>query len=171
MIIAQSERLYFKQFCAKDAEGFYRLNANIDNIRFTGDAPFASVEAARNFIEGYDHYERYGFGRWSLYLKDANQYIGFCGLRYTPETDEVDIGYRIDQNFWGQGLASEATKTALDLAFSHFHLEKITSRARADNPASIRVLVKNGFSETGFEHEDGHKWLTFALSKLTFFML
>lgn len=170
MIVAQSDRLYFKQFCPKDVEGFYQLNNNIENIRFTGDKPFASREQTLEFIENYDHYRRHGFGRWSLYLKENNQYVGFCGLRFTEQTGEVDIGYRIDQRFWGLGLASEATHIALDLGFSHYGLELITSRAREDNPASSRVLIKNGFTETGFEIEDGHKWLMFALEKMEYFI-
>lgn len=171
MIIAQSERLYFKQFCENDIDGFFRLNANIENIRFTGDVAFKDKYETAEFIRNYDHYKRYGYGRWSLYLKQTNEYVGFCGLRYCEQSEEVDIGYRIDQAFWGLGLASEAARTALDLGFSHFHLDNITSRARTDNPASIKVLSKNGFVQTGSETEDGYTWLTFNLNKIDFYLI
>lgn len=171
MIVAQSERLYFKQFCPKDAEGFYQLNAIIENIRYTGDKPFASREQTLAFINNYDHYRLHGFGRWSVYFKQNNQYVGFCGLRYDEHTKQVDVGYRIAQQFWRQGLAYEAAQCALKLGFARFDLDTIVAKAREDNPASIRVLVKCGFEKTGELFEDNEKWHTFALSKSHYLLL
>lgn len=167
-------------FSENDAEGFYRLNLNPDNIRFTGDAPFASINDAKQFIAQYDHYQQHGFGRWSVFLKkglkpslksactnEPSQYIGFCGLRKNSQNGLVDIGYRIDQQYWGQGLATETSQAVLAYGFEHLSLPIIVSRARVDNPASIAVLNKTGFVKTGEVLEDGFTWLFFELKKAT----
>ncbi|MFT5790242.1 MAG: ribosomal-protein-alanine N-acetyltransferase, partial [Shewanella sp.] len=40
----------------------------------------------------YDHYRLYGFGRWSVLAQGSKQYLGFCGLKRTGSTGEVDLG-------------------------------------------------------------------------------
>jgi RimJ/RimL family protein N-acetyltransferase len=102
--IFATERLTLHQFSLADAAGFYALNLNPNNIEFTGDKPFADLAQTEQFIENYDQYRKHGFGRWSLYLKKpVPTYIGFCGLRLSEQTGEVDVGYRIDQKYWGKG--------------------------------------------------------------------
>lgn len=79
----------------------------------------------------------------------------------------VDIGYRIDQKYWGQGLATEISQAVLAYGFEQLSLAVIVSRARKDNPASIAVLNKTGFVYTSEEQEDGYTWLLFELKKAT----
>ena len=76
--------------------------------------------------------------------------IGFAGLKYLDEMDEVDIGYRFLTKYWGAGLASEAARAVLDFGFRNLHLEEIIGLAVPDNAASIRILEKLGmeFVET-----------------------
>ena len=171
--VIATARTTLHRFSANDAEDFYQLNLNPENVRFTGDAPFASVEQAKQFIANYDHYQLHGFGRWSVYLNPdeasgtsrKSRYIGFCGLRKNSQNGLVDIGYRIDQKYWGRGLATEISQSVLAYGFEHLSLPIIVSRARVDNPASIAVLNKTGFTNTGEEQEDGFTWLFFELKK------
>lgn len=166
--VITTNRTSLHPFCDHDAEGFYRLNLNPNNIRFTGDAPFESIAQAKQFIANYDHYHKYGFGRWSVYLKpnqtkEQAKYIGFCGLRKNSQTGLIDIGYRIDQKYWGQGLATETVQGVLRYGFEHLALPVIVSRTRVDNPASIAVLSKTGFINTGEKQQEGFTWLLFQL--------
>jgi ribosomal-protein-alanine N-acetyltransferase len=59
------------------------------------------------------------------------------------------LGYRIGQDACGRGLASEAVRQLLELAFGRLALARIEAGARADNPGSIRVLQRNGFVQYG----------------------
>lgn len=170
--VITTKRTTLHPFSQCDAHGFFNLNLNQENVRFTGDEPFQSIQEAQAFIDGYDHYQKHGFGRWSVYLKPdslsspdsaVSEYIGFCGLRKNSQNGLVDIGYRIDQKYWGQGLATETAQAVLAHGFEHLSLPQIVSRARVDNPASIAVLHKIGFSEIGQEQEDGSTWLLFEL--------
>jgi ribosomal-protein-alanine N-acetyltransferase len=49
-----------------DAQLAYDLNLNPEVIKYTGDVPFKNIEEARSFIIDYDHYSKYGFGRWAV---------------------------------------------------------------------------------------------------------
>ena len=104
MIVAKTERLILREFSLQDAEGFYRLNADLEVMRYTGDTSFESEQASAAFIDAYCEYRLHGFGRWSLLDRETGEYIGFCGLRRDPVTQEVDLGFRLLRSVWGKAL-------------------------------------------------------------------
>ena len=106
----------------------------------------SSVADASAFVKAYDHYEKYGFGRWSVINKADNQFLGWCGLKYSPHLDEVDLGFRLMKPYWGKGYATEAGAACLAYGFKKYDLKMIVGRAMAANKASIRVLEKLGMS-------------------------
>lgn len=163
-IVFVTERLVLKKFSLADAQGFYELNLDPDVIRYTGDVPFRSVADAEAFIIGYDHYERYSYGRWSVFIEDTGDYIGFCGLNYRPDQDEVDVGFRFLKRYWGKGYATEAARGSLLYGFNELVLDKIVARAMQENLASHRVLQKLGMRfEKTFEAE-GAVWYQYVCS-------
>ena len=76
-------------------------------------------------------------------------------LKYIPEKDEIDLGYRFIQSAWGKGYATEAAKHTLNHGFSTLHLKTIFGKAQSDNIASIHVLQKIGMQFVNEEMEDG----------------
>jgi ribosomal-protein-alanine N-acetyltransferase len=59
------------------------------------------------------------------------------------------LGYRVAESACGKGLASEAVRQLLGIAFGTLGLMRIEADARIDNAASIRVLLRNGFVQFG----------------------
>ena len=84
---------------------YINLNADPEVIKYTGDRPFSSVDDARIFIQNYDHYSRFGYGRWAV-LTEASTFLGWCGLR-NDGMGNVDLGFRIFRSYWSQGIATE----------------------------------------------------------------
>ncbi len=72
--------------------------------------------------------------------------IGSAG--FGRHEDEVELGYWIAREHWGQGYATEAVRAVLRLAAALGH-SRITAGHFIDNPASGRVLVKAGFQPSG----------------------
>ena len=60
----------------------------------------------------------------------------------TPRLILIDLGYRLQQNAWGKGYATEAAKYTLDHGFNKLKLNLIKGRAHIENFASIKVLEK-----------------------------
>jgi len=158
-----TERLELRKFSTEDAPGFYLMNQDPEVMRFTGDEPFPSVIEARLFIQRYDHYAIHGFGRWSVYSRANHKYLGFCGLKYSPEKNEVDLGFRLIRSHWGCGLATEAATESLRLGFERYGLKKIVGRAMQANAASHSVLKKLGMTEIFRFVEDGNSWVQYEL--------
>ena len=109
-IITTTTRLYLREKTADDAENAYLLNLDPDVIKYTGDPPFESIEAARIFLQNYNHYTKYGFGRWAVIDKENDEYLGWCGLKYSADLNEYDIGFRFFKRHWNKGYATEAAQ-------------------------------------------------------------
>ena len=141
-----------------DAESMYALNLDPEVLKYTGDEPFNSIEEARDFIENYKQYQFYGFGRWSVFIKERNEYIGWCGLKYTEDKNEYDIGFRFLKEHWNKGFATETAAACLNFGFENLQIDRIVGRAMSVNFASIKVLEKIGMQfnrEFDFDGEPG----------------
>jgi ribosomal-protein-alanine N-acetyltransferase len=144
MFQLRTPRLLLREFKPEDAQGFYELNTDPEVIRYTGDPPFVSVEAARTFIQDYDAYAKHGIGRWAVIEEATGDFVGFCGLK-KHEDGEVDLGYRLRRDRWGRGYATEAAQRCIEYAFKELKLKSLIGRVAKDNHSSIRVLEKLGF--------------------------
>ena len=76
--------------------------------------------------------------------KENEEFIGWCGLRFTEKLNEYDIGYRFFKKYWNQGYATESSKACLNYGVNELKMKKILGRAMKENKASIRVLEKIG---------------------------
>lgn len=141
--IISTTRLDLREMTSADAERAFALNSDPEVVRHTGDGPFASVEAAREFLAAYPDYKLHGFGRWAVVRKADGTWLGWCGLKRHANGD-VDLGYRFLREHWGQGYATEAGRACLDLGFGRFKLDTIIGRVAQENVTSLRVLEKLG---------------------------
>ena len=109
-------------------------------------------------------FDEYGYGLYAIELKTTGEFIGYTGLSrpsfessFTPCTE---IGWRLRQQAWNNGYATEAAKACLGHAHDHFHLQEIYSFTAMLNTPSERVMQKIGMIRIGeFDHpkiEPGH---------------
>ena len=138
-----------------DAPALFELNTDPEVVRYTGDGPFDSLEAARTFfINRRAVYDRDGMGRWSVVRRPDGEFLGWCGLRLEDNGD-VDLGYRFFRRHWGQGYATEAARACLTHGFSTLRLPRIMARIDPANHASLNVARKLGMRPLPGLH-DGH---------------
>jgi [ribosomal protein S5]-alanine N-acetyltransferase len=73
--------------------------------------------------------------------------IGGIGIRLQPNIyrRSAELGYWLGEPFWGRGIVTKAVKTMVEYAFNNFDLVRIYALVFEWNPASMRVLEKNGF--------------------------
>lgn len=145
-MLLETERLTLRWFTLDDLDDYYRLGASTEVTRYTGDQPFADREEARRVLLAAPlrDYELYGYGRLACFEKGSGRLIGFNGLKYLPELDEVDIGYRFFQDCWGKGYATESSRAVMKWGYEALGLERIVAIVDPDNRASVRVIEKLG---------------------------
>ena len=163
--ILETDRLYLRRMTIEDAENAYLLNLDLEVIQYTGDDSFESIEVARQFLANYRHYDLHDFGRWAVIAKDKDEFLGWCGLKYTPELDEYDIGFRFSKKHWNKGYATEAAQACIDLGFNHYKLSTIVGRARTENIGSIRVLEKIGLTYSGDFDFEGNEGVVYVIKR------
>jgi len=163
--ILETERLYLREMTIKDAANAYLLNLDPDVLKYTGDDAFENIESARGFLENYDHYKKYDFGRWAVIHKSTNTFLGWCGLKYTPELHEYDIGFRFFKKHWNKGYATESAKACINLGFEKYDITEIVGRAMSENIGSIKVLEKIGLTFLKPFDFDGERGLIYSIKR------
>lgn len=156
--------MHLRPLLPGDAASFFALNNDPLVIRYTGDQPFEDEMAARQFLERYDQFVRFQMGRMAMIRKDDLAWLGWCGLRKDEETGEVDLGFRVYRQYWGQGYATEAALASIDYAWS-LGLDRIIGRAVIQNAASIRILEKIGMKREGVMDFHGMPGAIYSLDK------
>ena len=114
-----------------------------------------SLEETRNNIALF--YLASPLGRWGIELKENGKFIGTIDLLDLDlRLKKGSIGYVLNKDYWNQGLATEATKTVIALAFEQIGMNKLIAVHDKDNPASGRVMAKAGMQ---FSHEEAYAML------------
>jgi RimJ/RimL family protein N-acetyltransferase len=161
----ETERTYLRKLTTEDAKNFYALNIDLEVLKYTGDKPFDTLEDAKTFLSNYNQYEKYGVGRLAVIEKKSNTFIGWCGLKYSPDLDEYDIGFRFQRANWNKGFATETAKKCLEFGFDNLNLKEIVGRAMKENKASIKVLEKIGMTFKNDFDFDGQEGVIYRLTK------
>lgn len=149
----ETERLILREFSLDDAQAVLEFSGNEQVTRYTGDAgQMTDINKAKWVIENVwlAGYREHGFARWAMVHKADNRVIGFCGIKMEPRINDVDIGYRMLPEYWGQGLASEAMSATLEYVKQHFELPYLIAEVVKENYASKAIIEKFGFE---FENE------------------
>ena len=108
-IIFQAPRLLLRQFTQDDAHLILSLNSDPEIVKYVHEPTLKTEEQAKKILLDIilPQYKN-NLGRWAIHTKDNMDFIGWCGLKYRPELDEIDLGYRLMQKAWGKGYATEA---------------------------------------------------------------
>jgi RimJ/RimL family protein N-acetyltransferase len=159
--VLETPRLRLRRWRPEDREPFSALNANREVMEhFPAILPRGESDALIDRIEA--HFDRHGFGFWAA--EHHGTFIGFIGLavpRFQAAfTPCVEIGWRLARPWWGQGLATEGARAALQYGFGSLGLSEIVSFTVPANLRSRRVIEKLGmFYAQEFAHPgmpDGH---------------
>ncbi len=120
----------------------------------TGAAP-SEAEVVANLAAKQAHWQRHGFGLWMLYDRDSGAIVGRGGLQHTIATgsEEIEVGWAIVPERWGEGLATELALASVEAGFGTLDLSELIAYTLVDNAASRRVMEKAGFS---YEREMQH---------------
>jgi len=94
------------------------------------------------------HWDAHGFGLYFLHDPSDTRFLGRAGLKtvHVNGQDEVEVGYSIVPEAWGKGLATEAARRLVQVAFENLGLPDVVSFTLPQNTASRRVMEKAGFA-------------------------
>jgi RimJ/RimL family protein N-acetyltransferase len=99
------------------------------------------------------------FGWYAIRIGNRNRpptLIGAAGYLGPPgNAGEVEIGFSVIPAWQGRGYATEMVKALVENAFADMRVQKVIARTAPANPASGKVLEKNGFHDGGTDEDTG----------------
>jgi [ribosomal protein S5]-alanine N-acetyltransferase len=161
----ETPRLRLRPITLADASAMFALNSDPEVMRYTGEGAFADMAAAEAFLAAYDPYSQFQCGRMTLVLKATDEVIGWCGLKYHPDKDETDVGYRLMRRHWGKGYATESSRAALADGFTRLALTAVVANVHPDNHASRRVVEKLNFVHAEDREWGGDPWQIWRIDR------
>lgn len=177
----ESPRLRLRRFGDADREAFAAINRDPEVMaNLLGPLDRAGSDALIDRINAL--IDQHGYGFFCAELRATGACIGMIGLAPVKfplpraggplEADrrEVEIGWRLARSQWGQGLAQEGARRALDFAFDELALSEVVSFTSLDNVRSYTVMERLGMQRDGeFDHPviaPGHRLRRHVLYRL-----
>jgi len=149
MHFLESERLYLRNLVKEDFPLFYHLDSDPIVMRYI-TTPRTEEEARARMEKSFVQYkDKTGFGKWMAVEKSTERAIGWFVLTPLDGTDQIEIGYRLKEEFWGKGYATEMSKVILQYGFETLNLDRIVGITHLENDASGNVLKKIGLGYVG----------------------
>lgn len=147
----ETPRLRLRAWRDSDAEVHARMRTDPGMQRYMGDGHLWTAAESREWATSVmAHWDEHGFGLWSVDLLETDGYIGWLGLVYPKWIPElvptIEIGWFLDREHWGQGLATEGAAAALGVAFDDLGVDEVIGIHNPANDASRRVMEKIGMS-------------------------
>jgi RimJ/RimL family protein N-acetyltransferase len=129
----ESDRLPFRMLCADK-----RVMEHLGGPRSAAEADAAMERMIQSE-------KARGHCFWAVERKADFSFIGFCGLLVcekpgTPVDGEIEIGWRLRHDCWGQGFAKEAAYASFDWGFANLDVERIIAITMSDNTRSWGLM-------------------------------
>jgi RimJ/RimL family protein N-acetyltransferase len=166
----RTRRIALRAFRPDDLEDLVRLDSDARVMRYIADGRPATrpeVVAVLRRIRRYPAIHT-GLGCWHAARRDSGAFVGWFLLRYCGSSCDVEVGYRLLPEAWGQGFATEGATALVRHAFDTLELDRIIGVTHPDNVASQRVLMKAGLADAGWGHYYGRRLRLFAARRFDF---
>ena len=121
----------------------YADNRNVSrNLKDRFPSPYTAADA-----EAWITYASGQRPATSLAIAVDDAVVGGIGIDVGADVfrRSAEIGYWLGEPFWGRGIATEALGAMTEYAFEHFDICRLEAGVFEWNPASMRVLEKNGY--------------------------
>lgn len=176
-ILIETDRIILREFELNDMQAVFNFSSNAEVQKYTGDTILNNLDQAKDIIVNvwFSDYKKYGYGRYAVVYKPEHKVIGFAGLKYLPELDETDIGFRFLPEYWGKGIATEVSRKIIKYGFEVLKLNRIIGIAMPENLASNKVLDKIGLDFYKFDmyvgEDENEKYNWYQMDKDKYFKL
>jgi len=105
------------------------------------------------------------------YIPENNKMVGIAEIfDFNNEVNSLEIGYTVNQNYCGKGIATKATEMMLEFLFNVIDVNRIQASTMPVNEKSQNVLKRNGFVYEGTLRQVKN-WIGKGVVDLTFYSI
>ncbi|WP_129663500.1 GNAT family N-acetyltransferase [Phytoactinopolyspora endophytica] len=155
MIYLQTERLQLRRLTLDDVDNLVTLNTDDGVMRFLARTPPTREQVVQEVADLVAVSETYPEHGRFIAADREGRFVGWFELSVKSDGPEApELGYRLRNGAWGQGLATEGSRALIDHAFTNLGAERITAETMFVNTGSRRVMEKSGLRYVKTFHVD-----------------
>ena len=157
--VIETARLKLRKPLQKDANILLKVTQDEAVMKYYGMPAFKSKAQAMGEINWFTKIFVHAEGiRWVITAQGVGQYIGDIGFHnYVSAHSRAEIGFKLAQAYWHQGIMAEALEQVLEYGFAVMRLNRIEALVDPENAACLSLLRKAGFAEEGLLREYEHE--------------
>ena len=144
MPVLETERLVLRAMRVSDAEDMYDYAKEESVTEYLLWSPHNSFFYTKDYLQYIQ--SRYAVGDfydWALVEKNSGKMIGTCGFTsFDLFNNSAEVGYVLNKEFWGQGIACEALDEVIRFGFEELLLHRIEAKFAYENKNSLKVMEK-----------------------------
>ena len=141
-----TDRLTLRPLTLNDAAWFAGYAGAPEIARMTGSVTTGLTEMAAEFWIIRKLARQENRLAYPYVIEHEGEWIGMIDLFKRSEDSALEIGYSIMPDYWGHGYMYEACDTIIEEARKTLGATRIVAGVFIDNPASLRLLRKLGFT-------------------------
>lgn len=151
----ETERLFLKNISIDDRNFiFSQFSDDVVTKYLLDREPVTDMEGADEIITLYIQPESRLQHRWIIVRKSDGIKMGTCGFhRWNQKDCNVEVGYDLKEEFWGNGYMQEAMKEIIAIAMNSMHIKEINAFIYIENQRSINLAENFGFVLSGSSYE------------------
>jgi ribosomal-protein-alanine N-acetyltransferase len=133
-----------------DFEHYHKIMTDAEVMRYIGleAGKLPTADEVRSILDSaIDAWKIRGYGRWSVFDRVTDEFVGFAGFRCEGGVPELIA--IVHERFWGNGYASEAAQAVLDYGFSMLAFKVVCAFTRPENERARLLLYKLNAESVG----------------------
>jgi RimJ/RimL family protein N-acetyltransferase len=160
-------RIEMRDFVAADSDDLFRLNCDPRVMRYIGDGKPVDRAGHAYIMRRVLRYPRLypDLGFWYATRRDTGAFIGWFTLKYCGKSPDIETGYMLLPEAWGQGFATEGATAIVRYGFDDLGLHRIIGVTHPANFASQHVLQKAGLAARGYGRYYDRRLRVFAAER------
>ena len=132
--------------------------------------PAHSLEEIRAQVERFQRrWAEDGVCQWAAVDLESGTFVGRLGMMrhhdWPLEPSPVEVGWILDQRYWGRGLATEAGRASMELWREQLPDRRLISITTPENRRSRAVMERLGLTYRGATHWHGYDVIWYAVDR------
>lgn len=150
-----TDRLTLRRMMVADTADMYEYASRMDVTKYLTWYPHPDRDYTREYLQYLGN--RYAAGMfydWAVIYEPDCKMVGTCGFTaFHCASDCAEVGYVLNPQYWGKGIATEALTRVLQFAFETLGLHRVEAKFIEENIRSRRVMEKVGMQFEGVMRE------------------